>query len=284
MIGTADTEETNKTQIMPVELYHQIPPDPPGSPVKNFYIEAVIVCREYDDFLRSTLPHNKQLFDRVVVVTSPEDKKTQKLCEFYHVECVQTDALGTKQKKFCKGAGVNEGLARLSKKGWVLHLDADIWLPPQTRILLEQAQLDEKMIYGIDRFNVRGYSKWEKFLKRPVLQHECGSYIHLDNSFPVGTRVMQSHMHGYVPIGFFQLWCPAVSGINKYIEGHADAGKEDILFSWQWPRASRGFIPEIVAYHLESEDSGFGKNWAGRKTSQFEHVSWIRKILRWFTK
>ena len=127
------------------------------------------------------------------------------------------------------------------------------------------------MVYGIDRFNVVGYKQWDKFLRQPQLQHECDSYIHLHNSgFKVGTRVMQVHLNGYVPIGFFQMWSPEYSRVAVYPEGHTDAGREDLLFAKQWPRGLRGFIPEIVGYHLESEGAGFGTNWNGRKTKRFE--------------
>ncbi len=93
-------------------------------------------------FLRCTLPANKHLFDRIVVVTSAEDRDTQRICEFHHVECVKTDALNSRWNQFCKGAGINEGLSRLDRDAWVVHLDADIWLPPQTRLLLQNANLD----------------------------------------------------------------------------------------------------------------------------------------------
>src|SRR5271170_2345937 len=95
---------------------------------RPFKLEAVIVCSNYADFLRHTLPHNKFLFDRLAVVTDYEDACTRKLCEYHHVECVPTDALETRKGKFCKGAGVNVGLARLACDGWGLHLDADIYL------------------------------------------------------------------------------------------------------------------------------------------------------------
>lgn len=233
-------------------------------------MEAVIVCDRYHDFLRCTLPQNKFLFDRIVVVTSFEDKQTQRICEFYHVECVTTDALQSRKKVFCKGEGINAGLDRLSKADWVVHMDADIWLPPQTRHLIQRANLAERMIYGIDRFMVRGYKRWDKFLELPDLQHEADTWIHME-AFPVGTRVMQPHANGYIPIGFFQLWNPGVSKVSKYPEKHTDAGRTDLLFAMQWPRGLRGFIPEIVGYHLESIDAGFEANWKGRKTAPFAH-------------
>lgn len=181
--------------------------------------------------------------------------------------------------KFRKGAGINDGLAKLSCDGWVLHLDADIWLPPLTRILLQTANLDKKMVYGIDRFNVHGFEQWQRFLERPRLQQENGAYIHAGRSgLEMGTRVMQHHMSGYVPIGFFQLWHPQTSQIKQYPEGHTTAGREDILFSNKWDRGARGFIPEIISYHLESDDSHFGINWGGRKTSPFRMLH--RKTLK----
>jgi hypothetical protein len=64
------------------------------------------VCDRYHDFLRCTLPQNKFHFDKMVVVTSPEDREAQRVCEFYRVECVPTDALRSRWKQFCKGAGM----------------------------------------------------------------------------------------------------------------------------------------------------------------------------------
>jgi hypothetical protein len=232
------------------------------------WVKPVVVCDQYGDFLRHTLPQNKHLFDKIVVVTSYEDKATRKLCEFYHVMCIPTDATESRKGKFCKGAAINEGLRELDKDGWVVHLDADIWLPPQTRILLQLAELDQSMIYGTDRFIVRGPQAWERFLQAPKLQHENGCYIHL-NAFPLGTRVMQGNAHGYVPVGFFQMWCPAISGVIEYPEGHTDAGREDGFFTLKWPRAKRALIPEVVAYHLESDDASNALNGSGRKSAPF---------------
>jgi hypothetical protein len=237
----------------------------PSKP-EPFKIEAVIVCDQYHDFLAETLATNRALFDKLVVVTSHEDKKTQRICEWNHVQVIPTDVLETRKKKLCKGKGINVGLAALDKTGWVLHMDADMWLPPQTRNILENADLDPSMIYGIDRYMVKGRKAWDRFKAMPDLQHEDQVWVH-PNSFPLGTRV--TDRLAYTPIGFWQLWNPRVSGVYEYLEGHVTAGREDYLFGLKWPRARRGFLPELLGYHLESADSKGEMNWEGRKSLPF---------------
>ena len=244
-----------------------IDPQPAPEP-KPFLLEAVIVCDQYSDFLSQTLAHNKYLFDKVVVITSYEDKATQKVCEYLHVSCIKTDELQSRKGEFHKGKGINVGLTELSMKGWVAHIDADIYLPPQTRLLLQGADLDPTMIYGIDRFNVRGYWAWSEFISNPKLQHEDETYIHL-GAFPLGTRVMHRHGGGYVNLGFFQLWNPSSSGVYKYPDEHTNAGRGDTVFAMQWPRSRRSFLPEIVGYHLESVDGSLACNWNGRTSAYF---------------
>lgn len=243
-------------------------PIDPTSPQKPFSIEAVVVCDKYSDFLVQTLPHNKFIFNNIVVVTSYEDKETQRVCEYHHVMCLKTDELMSRKGEFHKGKGINAGLAELKMDGFVVHMDADIYLPPQSRILLERMGMDPTFIYGIDRFNVRGYKSWAKFMSMPKLQQECDAYIHM-NSFPLGARLMHNFAGGYLPIGFFQLWNPSASGIYKYPEEHTSAGRGDTLFAEQWPRSRRALLPEIVGYHLESTDASMAANWSGRTTAPF---------------
>jgi hypothetical protein len=246
------------------------PPCPTPVPVTPpLFVECVIVCDKYADFLQQTLPHNKYLYDRIVVVTSYEDRETRRICEYNHVECIPTDVLESRKGVFKKGAGINVGLEALSLGGFVAHVDADIYLPPQARLILQRADLDPSMVYGIDRFMVRGMRKWLEFTERPRLLHEDETWIHMESGFPVGTRVMHYHQHGWLPIGFFQLWNPVGSGVFRYPEGHTDAGREDTLFAGKWPRRKRGFIPELVGYHLESDDAQKASNWSGRTTSPF---------------
>lgn len=257
-------EKSNQNPTMP-----DTPSFPNGSSnPQNFSIEAVVVCDKYSDFLAQTIPHNKFLFNKIVVVTSYEDKQTQRICEYHHVMCLKCDGMMARKGEFHKGKGINAGLAQLSMNNWTVHIDADIYLPPQTRILLERANLDPSFIYGIDRFNVRGYQKWAKFLSMPQLQQECDAYIHM-NAFPLGTRLMHNFSGGYLPIGYFQMWNPVVSGIKTYPEEHTSAGRGDTLFAEQWHRSKRALIPEIIGYHLESIDASMALNWSGRQSAPF---------------
>ncbi len=231
-------------------------------------IEGVVTCVDYADFLAETLPHNRMLFDKLVVVTAPEDRATQRICEYWHVECIKTDSFRSRWGEFRKGAAINEGLGALKKQEWLVHMDADILLPPLTRNLIEAANLDPRFIYGIDRHMVRGYEPWREFLSMPGLQQENGIFVH-PTHFPMGVRVIPKRYGGWLPIGFFQMW-HASSGRLRYPDSHSDAGRTDMLFAAQWPRCRRALIPEIIAYHLESEPGApMGANWNGRRTRRF---------------
>jgi hypothetical protein len=244
-----------------------------GSPfVFPMKLEAVIISAGCSDFLAHTLPMNKPLFDKILVVTSPEDRDTQRICDYWNVPYERTDVLSTRwEGVFCKGKGINVGLDKLDKDGWVAHMDADIALPPHSRKALESADLDPAMIYGVDRLECKSWAAWQDFIgnPEPAIQGN-GFFIHTTHSpFALGTRVAFQHHGGYIPIGFFQLWHPGESGISKYPEGHTDAGKEDANFPTQWPRRKRALIPEILAYHLESEAAPMAVNWKGRQTKPF---------------
>ena len=228
-------------------------------------LEGVVVCVGYADFLAHTLPDNRSHFDRLVVVTAPHDRETRKVCEYWHVHCITTAAMTPQPGEFCKGKGINTGLRALRRADWLIHLDADIVLPPKTRLLLEQSKLDPTRIYGCDRMNVPSYLEWQRFRALPFVQYEDEIWVH-HGPFPTGARVVNPSFPGYSPIGFFQMWNVA-SGVLDYPEGHTDAAREDVLHAKRWPREKRELLPEIIVYHLESEPAPKGANWSGRTTA-----------------
>lgn len=233
-------------------------------------IEAVVVCVDYADFLAYTLLLNKPQFDRMVVVTTPADQRTRTLCEYYHVACVVTDAFYADGAALNKGRGINAGLLALKLEDWVVHMDADIALPPRAREMIEKADPDPGCIHGIDRMMCRSFEDWASFLAEPEVQHENEIFVHAA-AFPMNVRIvrMGSDGDGWVPIGFFQMWHPPTSGVTSYPEQHSDAGRSDMMFALKWPRRRRVLIPEVVAVHLESEPGAMGTNWEGRKSRRF---------------
>lgn len=257
---------------IPIEDYNTIPLDSEiAVPSKIFNpkkVEAVVTCVGYADFLNWTLPFNKQHFDRLVVVTSPEDLETQRICSYWHVECVLTDAF-YESGGFNKGAGINVGLDKLEKDGWVIHFDADIYLPPRTREILTLLPLDETSLYGIDRMNCQGFENFIKYLENPDDIHGNDGFLRLAQ-FSLGSRLLNLARDGYVPIGYFQMWCPLKSGVNTYPDFHTGADRTDTLFVYNWTREKRALIPELICIHLESEEAPMGINWKGRKSKPFK--------------
>lgn len=246
-------------------------PVPNPAPPPPFRIKAVTTCVNNADFLAHTAPLNRAQLDKFIVVTSPEDKTTQRVCKSWSIECVVTDVFRSHWGDFRKGAGINKGLEKLAieKHDWLLHIDADIILPGSFRHSIETAELDPTMIYGCDRIEFKSYEQFQRWYgsPTPLRDNMFIDMSHVEGA-TLGTRIAFDHHRGYIPIGFFSLW-GAASGKLKYPEGHQNAGREDTLFAAQWPRSKRGFLPEVVVYHLESEAREMAVNWKGRVTKPF---------------
>lgn len=249
-------------------------------------IEAIIICINYSDFLRVTLPTNKAFFDKIVIVTDCNDIATHKVCEFYNVQCIKTNEFYKDGSTIAnKAIGINIGLKHISKGAWVVQLDADIWLPPMTRDIIENYPLDGKCIYGIDRLMCNSYKEWVDFIHssehKPL--HEGYIYLHLHH-FHIGQRVVEYKGEGYMPIGFFQLWNPSLSEIESYPVEIVGYDRTDVLHLKQFERINRRFIADLICVHLASEEHGMGQNWNGRKTIPFSPVTeklyekFLRKI------
>lgn len=228
-------------------------------------IEAVIICRNYGDFLRETLARNVGVLDHIVVVTRYDDHETKAVCSHFSVECVEAHGWD-EDGPFSKGRMINIGLSHLRNPDWILHIDADVVLPSQFRQMLARAQLNPDNLYGCDRVNVFGWEAWQ------AIKAE-GRHCYRDRYFvemPSAPTARLIHSdYGYCPIGFFQLWHKSVG--NKYPLGQGTAEHTDLLFAIKWHRAQRVLLPEIWVYHLDSlpGPAPMGANWNGRKTPVF---------------
>lgn len=240
-------------------------------------IEAVIICKDYSDFLEHTLSENAQHLDDILVVTHEDDKKTQEVCNKNSIRFITTHVFNEKGHVFNKGHAINVGLDNIRGDDWVLHLDADIVLCRDFRRMLAHAQINQKNIYGADRINIYGYDTWTKV--KPLLSNHYQDRWFIDPGFchqsnvpagiKFGARVIHKE-HGYIPIGFFQLFHGSKGKRYNHVRGSA-AGT-DVMFPCQWTRENRVLLPDIVVYHLDSEDEHrIGTNWKGRKSRHFGH-------------
>ncbi len=244
-------------------------------------MEAVTVSCGYGDFLEVTLAENLPLLDDLVVITTPDDRETQDACRRYSVRYVMSED-GSRVplprvpgNGFNKARLINRAFDQLGLHNWVLHLDADIVLPRQFRRLLDWAHLDPRCIYGADRRNLVGWEEWARF-KTTKHYWDCHSYecFHKPKEeLPVGHRWCSS-IHGYVPIGCFQLFHGSQlvdrgMHVRRYPIEHGSAARTDVQFALQWDRRYRQLLPEVAVLHLESQGAPMGSNWNGRKTRRF---------------
>jgi hypothetical protein len=215
-------------------------------------IEAVVTCVNYADYLRETLPLLRSRVDRVLVVTTPTDEQTIDVCEQCDVQYLPTFAFHRDGAKFAKGLAINEGLRKLQRTGWLLHVDADT-------AILDSFNVDNlapQCLWTAPRRRVVGKRQWREVLKTPSVR---GSLKEMRN--------IRRHGH-LVPSGYFQLWHFPTRG-RFYAEDSSTAARSDMTFSKLWSGANRRLIPGLHVYHLETADNHNRANWQGRTTAEF---------------
>ena len=176
-------------------------------------IEGITVCVQYADFFAETIDRMCHAVDQLFVVTTADDKDTQKLClNRPKITVVETDAFYRDGMTFSVGAGVNEGLKACNRDNWVLVLDADTALPWHTREALEFADLDPRKLYGVDRATAWGRTMWDAV--KGMDQYQCPLVV--SPPLRLSLRVSFPQHGGWFPCGYFNLWYPGVSGIHDY--------------------------------------------------------------------
>lgn len=104
------------------------------SATRTFPIVWIVVVENMTGFLQTTLACNRALVDKILVVTSPTDQETMRVCQSEGLVCFVTEALHAKGDPFNKGRALREVQQSLHKHpqltGWMaLLMDVDICLP-----------------------------------------------------------------------------------------------------------------------------------------------------------
>lgn len=239
-----------------------------------FIDEAVVVCSQYEDFLRVTMPINLNHVKKMVVVTSDKeyDHPVRELCKYYGVLCISTGALHHRGAPFAKAKGINRGLDMCKLDGWIAHMDADIVLPDQTSLMLERIHLDPACIYGADRINCPNAIEFRKYLEARQPQYRYTCLVEVPPHFSFMARWTHPS-DGYVPIGYFQLWhgdSARHQFDKRYPENANNAIRNDVQHALQWDSQHRRLIPDFMVIHLDSCKAPIGANWEGRQTPKFD--------------
>lgn len=230
---------------------------------EDLRLEGVTVSVGFDDLLDVTLQLNQPHLDTMIVVTAHHDRRTHQVCAKHGAICVPTDLFGKNGRTFNKGAAINAGFGYFQYHGWRAHLDADIALPDNfRRVLFNHTHLDRATLYGSDRVNVIGRDEIDAIRLSGTPQHQHRCLVESVARRPIGARFVHT-LHGYLPLGYFQLWHASCQKDYPYSRG--TAAHDDTLFAMRWPLERRQLLPTLLVYHLCAREPVWSENWDGRK-------------------
>jgi hypothetical protein len=224
------------------------------------YLEALIVSVDFSDYLAETLPYVLPQVDRLIVVTSPTDRSTVDVCRRYGADYLATDAFYHDGATFNKGRGINLGLRELRRIDWMVHLDADIVLPPGFRQALDTKTLDPHTLYGVRRAMCNSWREWKAY--QPALPAPA-PFTH--------ERPVINRRRGYMPLGYLQLFHAHATalgdGTSWYAETSPNAAYSDLWFCERWTR--RRLLTDLEVVHLYEGQAYDEINWRGRVSQPF---------------
>jgi hypothetical protein len=204
------------------------------------YLEALITCVNFSDYLAVAMDHNAMIFDHIVVVTSQSDVETIKVATKHGATVVISNRWGD---KFAKYKGIDDGLSALHrpKGGWVSFVDADIILPSNLRRSIECLQQKDGVMYGLSRVIVQNNEELKE-AKNGVYQ----GLASLDIVF--------FKLPGY---GYFQLFGAHDPAFSPLDENYLTAAMGDHKFRERFESVLK---LDGICIHLGSTL----KNWSGR--------------------
>jgi hypothetical protein len=190
----------------------------------NKKIEAIIVCKNYSDYLEITLPLNQSHFDNIVIVTSVDDEETKNLCKKLDINFIVYNDFNKNGAKFNFGGARSFGLQNLKYNDWVIILDGDIIMPQNFREIFNIDNLDIEKFYGSYRRFIPSYNDYKDLLNNikskeifeAIEGSGCGFWqcFNLNSSvakhYGINNLYHDSYSAEQVDIDFMKLWCPSV--------------------------------------------------------------------------
>lgn len=202
---------------------------------------AYVVCVDYVDLLRITLPQNAQHFEKIVVVTSHQDQKTvdyilEEFRPHKSVGLVMTNAFYEYGALFNKWKALDQALKECAS-GWICLLDADILLPR----CLPDLNLEIGKLYSP---------------RRRMVKHNGPYEIPTDAGFEQYERHNDKEFAGYCQI--FHASDPVLGAHPWHQQNWQHAGGADTFFQMKWTDENK-VRPDFDVLHFGIPE----QNWAG---------------------
>lgn len=204
-------------------------------------MKGIVICVNFDDLLSITLPRNLSFLDSCLVVTSPQDERTQHFVKTVdRAECYVTDAFYRNGATFNKGLAMEEGFDVLGRDGWILIWDADTLFPSTFQL----PYLDPENLYNAPR----------RLMEHPDRDWPNYANERWWDTLPIcPDRVFP---------GYFQLFNASCSYIRErpwYDVTFTHAGGGDGYFQSRWPNHKKQRL-DFEVLHFGPRD----RNWFGR--------------------
>lgn len=117
---------------------------------------GLTVCVNYGDHFAQSIGRWQGGLDALIVVTTPDDIVTQRLCSLHEVPFLTTSVFTARGAHFNKAGALNEGLNLLPWPDWLVLFDADIVPPADWRQTVEIAEPVSGNLYGAHRYQPDG--------------------------------------------------------------------------------------------------------------------------------
>lgn len=200
-------------------------------------LSALTVCVDYSDLFAKGIERWRDGTDKLLVVTSSSDVKTQVLCDKHRVETFVTDVFYEANARFNKFAALSLAYRHLNPSDWALVFDADIIPQADWRERVQGSSLQFGNLYGAYRYY--------------CAEDDPNPTLDLSKRMP----------QGWV-LGFFTLFHSkdpfATDPLFDVDWPHC--GNGDTTFTRRWPRRRQTILRNVPMIHLGEER----KNWCGR--------------------
>lgn len=203
-------------------------------------LRCIIICVNYSDYLKYTLPYNRHHYHEVVIVTAERDPPTIEVARQCDAQVFLTDAFWEDGAVFNKFKALEQGLDHFGRHGLLAIKDADVLWPKEI----------------VPQWVVQRGEIHTPF--RRMLVDFCGIIPREED----WTTTLRRHHFQLQWTGYTQVFHaddPHLGSPPWHLTNWRYAGGGDTVFQYKWP-ANKKVRPPFEVLHLGPAET----NWSGR--------------------